>query len=100
MRRAGRRGALVGLAAGALVVAAGVMPANAVTQTTGPAPCGNQEVVVASSTVGNTLHLISAGLVWDKGYRNGGATTYSGYSSLRWVATDAPTINSSGFRCA
>lgn len=83
----------------ALAVAVGITPASATTQTTGPANCEIASVVIASSTVGQTWHMNSAGSVWNKGYRNGGATTYTDWRYLRWVATEAPTIWSSGFRC-
>lgn len=92
---------LGGMFAGALVVGVGITPASAnITQVTSPANCTAGQVVVASDTRGNTWHAISAGPVWNKGYRNGGATTYTGWGGLQWVATEAPTIWSSGYRCA
>ena len=101
MKRNILRGVLGGIFAGALVIGVSVTPASAnITQVTSPANCSGAQVVVASDTRGNTWHAISAGPVWNKGYRNGGATTYTGWSGLQWVATEAPTIWSSGYRCA
>ena len=99
LKKNARRRVLGGIFAGALVIGVSVAPASATTQTTGPADCEIANVVIASSTLGQTWHMNSAGSVWNKGYRNGGATTYTDWRYLRWVATESPTIWSSGFRC-
>lgn len=86
------------LAAGLLVVVSATS-SSAVVQERGPANCGNREVIIASSTIGSTEHATSTGLVWNKGYRDGGATTYTGRSSFASVIVTAPTIRSMGYRC-
>lgn len=59
------------------------------------------ELVIASSTYGQTYHdSFNPGGSWDKGFRNGGATTYTGFYEANLIAITAPTINSSGWRCA
>lgn len=73
--------------------------AQALSQITGPVSCST-EIRVASRTTGQTWHMTSAGHRVDKGvHYNDGATTYTGYTSLTWVQTDAPAIASSGFAC-
>lgn len=73
--------------------------ANAVTQATGPATCAT-EIRVASKTTGETYHRTSMAQYWYKGYKNNsGATSYTGFKNLDWVATDAPKIASSGYAC-
>jgi hypothetical protein len=98
MRDMRRRAGLALLAAAALV--GGVAgSASALTQTTGAASCST-EVRVASLTTGLTYHSTVVGQVWDKGYKqNAGATSYTGWSYLKSVTTQAPTIASSGFAC-
>lgn len=86
--------------AAALLFALGAAPASAAFMNTGPAQCGSKEVVIASDTIGDTFHRSSAGQYWNKGYRNGGATTYTGYTNLFSVSVEASNIRSSGFRCA
>lgn len=76
------------------------IPASAEFMRTGPAECGRDQVVIASSTIGNTVHSTATGRIWNKGYRNGGATTYTPYSFVFYVEVEAPVIRSSNFRCA
>ena len=77
----------------------GATSASAVTQLTTPASCST-EVRVASHTYGNTYHRTVMGQYWNKGFKsNSGATSYTGYTYLQWVSTEATTINSSGFAC-
>ena len=90
-------------AGGAIIAAVflmvGATSASAVTQLTTPASCST-EVRVASHTYGNTYHRTVMGQYWNKGFKsNSGATSYTGYTYLQWVSTEATTINSSGFAC-
>lgn len=86
---------------GVLTLGLGAPAQAAVGQTTGPANCGNKEVVTASQTTGSTTHANSNGRQWDKGVKkNSGATTYNGVKNLKSVFVVADKIASSGFRCA
>lgn len=61
--------------------------------------CSTQlhELIIASDTGGRTYHR-TENQVWDKGVRDGGATTYTGTWSA-FVEVEAPTIHTAGTRC-
>src|SRR6478736_4286469 len=87
--RSTRRRAGIALLATAVLVGGVAGSASALTQTTGPASCST-EVRVASVTTGQTYHSTVVGQLWDKGYKqNAGATSYTGWSYLKSVTTQA-----------
>lgn len=98
MRKVSKRATIAAMLAMGLIIPLTATGAQALSQITGQCSCST-EIRVASSTVGQTEHRTSQGQYWDKGVRNGGATSYTGYTYLTFVQTDAPTINSSGYAC-
>jgi hypothetical protein len=94
-----KRRLFVVMSVSVLMVALGATGASAIIQSTNPAVC-ETEIRVASKTTGETYHSTSERQSWYKGVKkNAGATSYTGYAYLYYVATSAPTIASSGFAC-